>query len=115
MSGPDSLDHLERTTTFFNGKYDAESVTVTICCALAIYNSLELLVLISTTVCDPAPLSPQQRWRLNSLVSSIFGLVLLELAHRKSGCASVLLWLHVGSSVLVPAEVSIRTSLLMYC
>ena len=33
----------------FDGRYTAQSVTVTICCALAIYNSIELLTLIFTS------------------------------------------------------------------
>lgn len=44
-----ALVHLKGTTTFFNGEYDAKSVTITICCALAIYNALELLLLIFTS------------------------------------------------------------------
>ena len=44
-----SLVHLRDTTGFFNGEYDAKSVTITICCALAKYNVLELLLLIFRT------------------------------------------------------------------
>lgn len=44
-----SLEHLNGTTTFFQGQYDASSVTVTICCALAIYNAIELVILIFAT------------------------------------------------------------------
>jgi hypothetical protein len=40
---------LADTTSFFSGNYDATSVFVTICCALAIYNAIELLLLIFTT------------------------------------------------------------------
>lgn len=43
------LAHLHGTTTFFNGQYDADSVTITICNALALYNAIELLILIFTT------------------------------------------------------------------
>ena len=49
MSIQESLIHLKDTTTFFNGEYDAKSVTITICCALAIYNALELILLIFST------------------------------------------------------------------
>ena len=49
MAFKESLVHLEDTTTFFDGTYNAKSVTITICCALAIYNSLELMLLIFTT------------------------------------------------------------------
>lgn len=44
-----SLVDLNDTTTFFSGNYDVASVFVTICCALAIYNGVELLLLIFTT------------------------------------------------------------------
>lgn len=49
MENRDALAHLDHTTTFFDGNYNAESVTVTICCALALCNAIELLVLIFTT------------------------------------------------------------------
>ena len=41
--------NLGDTTTFFSGEYDAKSVTITVCAALALYNALELLMLIFTT------------------------------------------------------------------
>lgn len=44
-----SLVHLDKTTSFFNGQYDSKNVTITICCALALYNAIELLLLIFTT------------------------------------------------------------------
>ena len=44
-----SLVKLKDTTTFFDGEYTAKSVAITICCALATYNALELLLLIFTT------------------------------------------------------------------
>lgn len=44
-----SFADLSDTTTFFSGNYDVSSVFVTICCALAIYNGLELVLLIFTT------------------------------------------------------------------
>ena len=34
---------------YFDGEYTARSVTVTICCALGVYNALELLLLIFTS------------------------------------------------------------------
>ncbi|KAK0337939.1 hypothetical protein LTR91_011779 [Friedmanniomyces endolithicus] len=40
---------LRGTTTFFDGTFNAESVTVIICCALAMYNALVLLTLIFVT------------------------------------------------------------------
>ncbi|KAK3639735.1 hypothetical protein LTR56_012312 [Elasticomyces elasticus] len=40
---------LHATTTFFDGTFNAESVTVVICCALALYNALLLLMLIFVT------------------------------------------------------------------
>ncbi|KAK1816756.1 hypothetical protein LTR12_008797 [Friedmanniomyces endolithicus] len=40
---------LRGTTTFFDGTVNAESVTVIICCALAMYNALVLLTLIFVT------------------------------------------------------------------
>lgn len=46
---PQDLDHLSRTTSFFHGEYNAQSVTITVCCALAISNAFELLLLIFTT------------------------------------------------------------------
>lgn len=49
MGVEESLVHLQDTTSFFDGEYSAKSVTITICCALAIYNALELIVLIFTT------------------------------------------------------------------
>lgn len=49
MGAQDSLGHLKDTTSFFDGEYTAKSVTITICCALAIYNALELILLILTT------------------------------------------------------------------
>ena len=44
-----SYADLSDTTSFFSGAYDATSVVITIACALAIYNALELLLLIVTT------------------------------------------------------------------
>jgi len=44
-----SYADLSDTTSFFAGQYDATSVVITIACALAIYNALELLLLIVTT------------------------------------------------------------------
>ncbi|TKA83008.1 hypothetical protein B0A55_00840 [Friedmanniomyces simplex] len=41
--------NLRGTTTFFDGTFNAESVTVVICCALALYNALLLLMLIFVT------------------------------------------------------------------
>ena len=49
MGFNDSLVHLKDTTTFFNGDFNAQSVTITISNALALYNALELLLLIFTT------------------------------------------------------------------
>lgn len=49
MSSNESLIHLKDTTSFFDGNYTATSVTITICSALAIYNGLELILLIFTT------------------------------------------------------------------
>lgn len=46
---PEDLEHLAQTTSFFHGGYTARSVTVTICCALAVYNAFELLLMIFTT------------------------------------------------------------------
>lgn len=46
---PANLQHLSNTTSFFRGEYNAQSVTVTICCALAIASAFELLLLIFTT------------------------------------------------------------------
>ena len=46
---PSHLQHLEDTTSFFQGEYNAQSVTVTICCALAVASAFELLLLIFTT------------------------------------------------------------------
>lgn len=43
------VQNLANSTTFFNGRFDAVSVTIVICCALAVYNALELLLLILTT------------------------------------------------------------------
>jgi len=43
------LAHLHETTTFFNGEYNAVNVTITICNALALYNAIELLILIFAT------------------------------------------------------------------
>lgn len=64
-----SLVDLNDTTTFFSGKYDVAAVFVTICCALAIYNGLELLMLIFTTF---RRFSGLYFW---SLVMSSFGLI----------------------------------------
>ena len=44
-----SFADLHDTTTFFSGNFDVSSVFVTICCALSIYNGLELLLLVFTT------------------------------------------------------------------
>ena len=49
MAAHESLDQLQDTTSFFDGKYTATSVTITICSALALYNALELILLIFTT------------------------------------------------------------------
>ena len=49
MGVNESLADLHDTTSFFSGQYDAPAVIITICCALAIYNALELLLLIFTT------------------------------------------------------------------
>ena len=49
MSSKESFEHLEDTTTFFSGHYDATSVTATICCTLALYNAMELLLLVFTS------------------------------------------------------------------
>jgi hypothetical protein len=40
---------LHDTTTFFQGVFDAQSVTIIVCCALALYNALLLLMLIFMT------------------------------------------------------------------
>lgn len=47
-TGRPSAD-FEGTTTFFDGEYNATTVTVTICCALGLYNATELLILVFTT------------------------------------------------------------------
>ncbi|KAF2480995.1 hypothetical protein BDY17DRAFT_254507 [Neohortaea acidophila] len=47
VDGPPA--QLHGTTTFFDGQYGAVSVTLTICCALALFNAIELLFLIFTT------------------------------------------------------------------
>jgi hypothetical protein len=44
-----SFANLQDTTSFFSGQFDVPAVVITICCALAIYNALELLLLIFTT------------------------------------------------------------------
>lgn len=44
-----SFADLHDTTTFFSGNFDVSSVFVTVCCALSIYNGLELLLLVFTT------------------------------------------------------------------
>ena len=49
MGVQEGLAQLKDTTSFFNGEYNAKSVTITICCALAFYNALELILLILTT------------------------------------------------------------------
>nr|OQO25371.1 hypothetical protein B0A51_08112 [Rachicladosporium sp. CCFEE 5018] len=49
MAVQDSFARLEDTTSFFSGKFDVPAVVITICCALAIYNAIELLLLIFTT------------------------------------------------------------------
>ena len=41
--------NLRDTTSFFQGKFTAQSVTIVICCALALYNALLLLMLIFMT------------------------------------------------------------------
>ncbi|KAM0723395.1 hypothetical protein Q7P37_000381 [Cladosporium fusiforme] len=64
-----SFADLHDTTTFFSGKYDAASVFITICCALAIYNAFELLLLIFTTF---RRFSGLYFW---SLLVSSFGLI----------------------------------------
>ncbi|KAK3686464.1 hypothetical protein LTR37_019783 [Vermiconidia calcicola] len=48
MAAVESPAH-QQDSSFFDGEYTAQSVTVTLCSALAIYNALELLLLISTT------------------------------------------------------------------
>lgn len=53
---PSDLAHLESTTSFFHNAYTPQSITVTISCALALYNSLELLLLILTTFRRPGGL-----------------------------------------------------------
>ncbi|KAK3115892.1 hypothetical protein LTR53_004336 [Teratosphaeriaceae sp. CCFEE 6253] len=40
---------LQDTTSFFDGRFTAQSVTIVICCALALYNALLLLMLIFIT------------------------------------------------------------------
>jgi hypothetical protein len=49
MAAHNPLDHLQDTTSFFDGEYTATSVTITICSALALYNAIELILLIFTT------------------------------------------------------------------
>lgn len=44
-----SFANLSDTTSFFSGNYDVAAVVITICCALSLYNALELLLLIFTT------------------------------------------------------------------
>lgn len=68
-----SFADLHDTTTFFSGKYDAASVFITICCALAIYNAFELLLLIFTTF---RRFSGLYFW---SLLVSSFGLIPVRL------------------------------------
>lgn len=41
--------HWRRPRAVFEGKYDAESITLTLSLALALYNSIELILLIATT------------------------------------------------------------------
>lgn len=64
-----SFVDLHDTTTFFSGNYDVASVFITICCSLAIYNGLELLMLIFTTF---RRFSGLYFW---SLLVSSFGLI----------------------------------------
>jgi len=40
---------LHNTTTFFNGSFNAQTVTIIVCCSLALYSSFVLLLLIFTT------------------------------------------------------------------
>lgn len=49
MGVDESFVRLKHTTTFFDGTYSAQSATITIGCALAFYNAVELLLLIFTT------------------------------------------------------------------
>lgn len=46
---PEQIAHLEDTTSFFHGEYNAQSVAVTVFAALAITSAFELLLLIFTT------------------------------------------------------------------
>ena len=43
------LADLSSTTTFFDGNYTTTSVTITICCALALCNAIEILIWVFTT------------------------------------------------------------------
>jgi hypothetical protein len=48
MSGNTEMEsHLRQTTTFFDGTFSAENVTVVICCALALYNAFLLLMYVT--------------------------------------------------------------------